>query len=783
MNIIEAKPEWSVVPQIEVGDRVRGGKDGPANKQAQALANRTEIIKSAVLCYPDYATAEAAAAELPEGQVIEAPNADGRLSRFNVQGGALVYKSLAADAESTSFNPAGAGAISRTVQDKMREWVSVKDFGAMGDGITDDTAAIQAALDFAISFFPRSYSVFVPKGDYRITSITVPSTAVLRGDYGMNWGTRFRHIDNTKSAIIVNPRGRVMDISIQCENTNRVSPVAAPPTILMRGSYPEVHNIRFQDAYIAIATDDTSGAAVVIDRIYGFVHHRMVLLKDTRDYSYISNLHSQNPDGVPWDTSWHSYSNKILVELDDADGAYGNNWFSFAGFSLIKRSSGGNLGTYISNFGVEESLYGVYIDTNLTTNEHPMVFSNGYFQTNNRTDGIGLIYINADNGDYIFDNVLLDQSAGRSNSDVVKYVRVEGGACVIVNNCVILARSYSYVFSKDIESTLSISGCTIRDNFLKLFDFDAGSKNLYFDESNRVTATDAARYGNDPKTLINSNVVYGSGFGTLSGKSSTREVYIPSQTLTLYTKSAIKHECTDYGWPRIDQGGKNSDGVVTGYSSIVAQTMNGTAGSFEQRYVFTPYRQSSAALPVSFDASGNIFSSHVLPREDNSYAIGSSVNRFANIYAANGAIQTSDARLKTEHGSVLGLEFISALRPVSYKWDEGGKEPIRQVYRNLGGEELSPEDEGAHPAELITKSVPGNRTHWGLIAQEVKAAIDAAGVDFGGWVLTDKDDPQSVQALRYDQFIAPLIKAVQELSEKNSGLEQRIVALENQLSS
>src|SRR5690606_30733011 len=108
-------------------------------------------------------------------------------------------------------------------------------------------------------------------------------------------------------------------------------------------------------------------------------------------------------------------------------------------------------------------------------------------------------------------------------------------------------------------------------------------------------------------------------------------------------------------------------------------------------------------------------SSNVLPRTDNTYSIGSSVNRFANIFAANGTIQTSDARLKTEHGSVLGLEFISALRPVSYTWDEGGKEPIRQVYRNLDGEELSPEDEGAHPAELITKSVPGSRTHWGLI--------------------------------------------------------------------
>jgi hypothetical protein len=68
-----------------------------------------------------------------------------------------------------SFTPAGAGAVTRSVTSKLRDTVSVKDFGAAGDGVTDDTAAFQAAL-------VAGKTVQVPSGSYRLTSTVTLDT-------------------------------------------------------------------------------------------------------------------------------------------------------------------------------------------------------------------------------------------------------------------------------------------------------------------------------------------------------------------------------------------------------------------------------------------------------------------------------------------------------------------------------------------------------------------------------------------------------------------------------
>jgi len=89
------------------------------------------------------------------------------------------------------YDPAGTGAVPTSVQVKLREFVSVKDFGAIGDGVTDDTVAIQAAVD---SFGSNGGTVFFPSGQYSISStIAITKDNVwLQGD-----GTVYTTIINT----------------------------------------------------------------------------------------------------------------------------------------------------------------------------------------------------------------------------------------------------------------------------------------------------------------------------------------------------------------------------------------------------------------------------------------------------------------------------------------------------------------------------------------------------------------------------------------------------------
>ena len=139
----------------------------------------------------------------------------------------------------------------------------------------------------------------------------------------------------------------------------------------------------------------------------------------------------------------------------------------------------------------------------------------------------------------------------------------------------------------------------------------------------------------------------------------------------------------------------------------------------------TGIRRNSGHLEVLINDGGT--SHDFRPTTNGTQNCGGSSNRWENVYASNGTIETSDATEKESiEDSNLGLNFINKLRPISYKW------------------------------------IGKTRTHYGLTSQQVKEVMDDLGIsttDFAGYIAPEG----ASQGLRYRQFIAPMIKAIQEL--------------------
>lgn len=144
------------------------------------------------------------------------------------------------------------------------------------------------------------------------------------------------------------------------------------------------------------------------------------------------------------------------------------------------------------------------------------------------------------------------------------------------------------------------------------------------------------------------------------------------------------------------------------------------------------------------------------PNTDSGMNLGKSGNRWVDVWATNGTIQTSDEREKVSiRPSDLGLTFVRALTPIAWVWANSDSPAVTETRFNEDGTEYE------HVLrEAISRRY--RRPHYGLSAQQVRATLDRLGItDFAGYIHDPETDSY---ALRYSEFIGPIIAAIQELA-------------------
>lgn len=220
-----------------------------------------------------------------------------------------------------------------------------------------------------------------------------------------------------------------------------------------------------------------------------------------------------------------------------------------------------------------------------------------------------------------------------------------------------------------------------------------------------------------------------------------------------------------------------------------------------------------------------LFANGPIPIVDNSPSCGSSGHRWSTVWAANGTIQTSDPRLKTDMAPLsAALPMVAAVNPIQFKWKSGGSKQVpKQVeieedvyeegdttveepqlqpdgtyrltpvtthwrrpvtdevpvldaagnpvidilHKTRGGQSVEVPTPRMHTVTRTQKKMvteydwveqPGQRTHYGFRADEIKAATPP-GADWGAYVLGE----DGTEHIRPDQLIPVLWKSTQEL--------------------
>lgn len=291
-------------------------------------------------------------------------------------------------ADAISYLPAGTGATATTVRAKLLEVLSVKDFGAVGDGIKDDTEAIQAAITYAGL---RGRALYAPAGRYRCTSTLVSTRGfTLYGDHPINkapggadfGGGSWLYFDHGGKGLSLDGiNGHYTDTTLRSIGTYRNQPAPAANWAPNPHDY-DIYAFGCADITIddVLLLNPTKGIGLFGDPAHGagrmnLYHVRMqafqigVMIDATYDVTRIDNLHV-------WpfwrdDMRVHTYcmNNLDAIYMLRNDNPLMTNVFTIfarAGLRIGQGANGGTSKIHLVNADLDRGVVGIWVDATVT---------------------------------------------------------------------------------------------------------------------------------------------------------------------------------------------------------------------------------------------------------------------------------------------------------------------------------------------------------------------------------------------------------------------------------
>lgn len=365
------------------------------------LTPRTQLVTVG------YAQTAKVAESVPDNAITASKIADGSITQDLFGSGSVMRNSLATDSVTTRAIADGtitSAMLAPDVNGQLTQILrsaecafNVKDYGALGNGTTDDTAAFQSALDAAGA--AKGGVVIVPTGRYMIaTHISIPSNVTLEGVFQapprmIGWADT----DVVRGSILLasegqgNPSGtpfislgawnsgvKGLIIFYPSQTTNLVPPLAYPFAIqALNANNSSIIDVTTVNAYQCINID--GGGRHYIRGVYGQVMYRGIVVDNCSDMR-IENVHFcpfNDGFGDATEETWAT-TNAVSFLFKKCDWLYVTNTFVL-GYNIAYQFAAGVNGTThgtLIGIGADASSVDVQVDA---CSSNGLVITNGEF--------------------------------------------------------------------------------------------------------------------------------------------------------------------------------------------------------------------------------------------------------------------------------------------------------------------------------------------------------------------------------------------------------------------